>query len=67
MLVVIDDKAYTMDYEQADKLAEAVAGSSKGIYAVEKGGVMMLVNAPYSAERVLEYEANGYRVRYRIR
>lgn len=64
MRVLINDSAYEMDDVRAEQVARFVAPFSKGIYAIEKDGTMMLVDEPYSAQRVLELAADGYAVRH---
>lgn len=65
MQLVVGSNAYSMGAEELESVLSLVAPKSKGIYALRKGGTVMLVNEPYTAQRVLEHEADGWTVRYR--
>lgn len=65
MQLVVGSSAYSMGAEELESVLSLVAPKSKGIYALRKGGTVMLVNEPYSPQKVLEYEADGWNVSYR--
>lgn len=65
LVVVINGRAFSMARAEYESLLSMIAPRSKGIYGLQKGDTVMLVNEPYSAQRVLEHEADGWTVRYR--
>lgn len=62
MVVLIANRAYEMGDKSALELAEAASSWSRGIGAIERDGVIVLVNEPWSEERERELETDGWRL-----
>ena len=68
MLLLVGDRAYGMGERAMEGVLSFVSEKSPGkIYALRKGATVQLCDLPYDPETVLEYEADGWRVRYNKR
>ena len=63
--MLLADRVWEMADSEAEALLDVVAPRSRGVYALERGGTLVLVNEPYDGERVRGYEADGWHVRHR--